>query len=96
MMCDYLTPITAVQSIYPEVFPSSLPPKYWNDVDNQKKFLKDLENRLGITNPEDWQRVRLADIIAHGGRPLMAKYRYSLMKGTTRLYPYLTEMQRYR
>ena len=51
-----------------------LPPGFWNDIDNQRKFLDYVAKKMNITKNEDWVNINTDKIKELGGRQLLRKY----------------------
>jgi hypothetical protein len=72
--------VKALQLVYPQhpwllwKFPQKLPSGFWDNKENQKKFLDWLGNELGFKYMEDWYKIRAKDIIKHGGKALLDKF----------------------
>ena len=86
------SPQKMVKGIYPEIdwLPWKFilsPMNYWDDIQNQKKFMEWLFNELGYTRMEDWYKI--SRNILHdnyGGGLLTGKYS-SLIKMIFAIYP---------
>ena len=52
-----------------------VPAGFWKKKENRERYLDWLEEELKIRKPEDWNRVRRADLKAHFGGGLLAMYR---------------------
>jgi hypothetical protein len=46
---------------------TSVPRSFWNDVNNQKRFLEWASGELGVKSLSDWYKVKSAQIIKLGG-----------------------------
>lgn len=44
------------------------PPSYWEDLENQRKFMRNIAEKYGFHNQRDWKRVSSSLIVQHGGR----------------------------
>jgi hypothetical protein len=56
------------------------------------QFVEYLTSQFGITKPEDWYNIKVADIVKNGGSGLLDKYNGSLVQMLNSLYPqYLQE-----
>jgi hypothetical protein len=69
------------QSLYPhhnwvkrDRVVSRIPSNYWNDMNNQKKFIQKLEQQLNIKQWQDWHNVRHETLIQHGAGSLIRYY----------------------
>lgn len=62
-------------------------PGYWQNLENQRKFLENLSHLFGIKNIQDWGKISSKKVIECGGRPLLKQYGYSLRKALFTLYP---------
>lgn len=51
---------------------------YWDSIENQRAFVKSLEQKLGLQTPSDWKKVTQKDVIHLGGRSLLGKHGGSL------------------
>ena len=47
---------------------------FWDDIENQKKFLDDFAEHHNINSPHEWKDITSTDIIKYGGRGLIEKY----------------------
>lgn len=64
-----------------------LPPLYWKDPNNHKKFLEELKQRFQISNPKDWGKVTLKQVRSiHGGNMLLECYGGSLYRALKSIY----------
>jgi hypothetical protein len=77
---------SALEVLYPELKWKTweverLPVSYWDNMDNQRAFFRQLSKELNIERPEDWYQVRLVDVHNRKGAGLLAKYNGSLIKG---------------
>jgi len=50
------------------------PPGYWSNIDNQRAFLDELANKLDITEPSQWKKIKLSTIRQNGGSSFVGKY----------------------
>jgi hypothetical protein len=57
------------------------PLKYWNNVQNQRRFLDDLAVKLNIKSPEDWYSVKVETVVKLGGTFITRHYDGSLVRG---------------
>ena len=48
---------------------------FWNDINNIKSFLKIIEQKFDIKSPDDWNKVKTADIKKMGGSRLLTRKR---------------------
>jgi hypothetical protein len=63
-------------------------PGYWTNIDNQKRFFQQLEDKLDIRSPEDWYRVTTRQIIQEGGSALIGNYyNWSMLTALKAIYP---------
>ena len=51
---------------------------YWSDLKNQKNFLDNLFERLKFQNLNDWNSIKLIDLIHYGGIGLLRHYKWNL------------------
>eukprot|EP01118_Nematostelium_gracile_P008957 TRINITY_DN2995_c0_g1_i2.p1 TRINITY_DN2995_c0_g1~~TRINITY_DN2995_c0_g1_i2.p1 ORF type:complete len:358 (-),score=67.60 TRINITY_DN2995_c0_g1_i2:91-1164(-) len=66
-----------------------VPRNFWRDRSNQKMFVDDLENELGIKSKEDWYHVSRKEVMARGGGTMLDLYfGGSLFKLLTSFYPH--------
>ena len=72
----------ALQTVYSESFIRKKDKKYWVDTNNQRVFLENVANELGIdlSKPEQWNQIKVADIFNRGGSILLSLYNNSLHK----------------
>lgn len=83
---------SAARSNYPEYewMPwrfAVLPVKFWDNVENQKKCLEWIGERLGIQTMEDWVKVSRQAVMQAGGRRLLGFHQKSLLKTLETVYP---------
>eukprot|EP01114_Cavostelium_apophysatum_P017306 TRINITY_DN5113_c0_g2_i1.p1 TRINITY_DN5113_c0_g2~~TRINITY_DN5113_c0_g2_i1.p1 ORF type:complete len:393 (-),score=65.41 TRINITY_DN5113_c0_g2_i1:145-1323(-) len=70
----------AVQQLYPEYlwdgtrWSIRLSKGFWALESNRRKFIADLELKIGIVNLEDWYKVSKDELFAKGGRKLIDQY----------------------
>eukprot|EP01114_Cavostelium_apophysatum_P022575 TRINITY_DN8211_c0_g1_i1.p1 TRINITY_DN8211_c0_g1~~TRINITY_DN8211_c0_g1_i1.p1 ORF type:complete len:678 (+),score=129.47 TRINITY_DN8211_c0_g1_i1:83-2116(+) len=64
-----------------------LPLAFWNNEQNQLRFLKYLEKKLEIKDPEDWYRFQVEDVLKFKGNGLISRYNHSLQKMLDHFYP---------
>ena len=64
-----------------------VPKFYWNDKSNQLKFLKELEENLGVKQPEDWYNIKYQDVQNNEGWLLLNHYNGSMSRMLRSLYP---------
>ena len=81
-------------SLYPEREWSPLrfgkaPQNYWSTQANQKKFMDELGDKLGIhgTNLEGWYQIPIKTVRAEGGGSLLYQFNNSLSKLLKSVYP---------
>ncbi len=68
-----------------------LPQGHWNSVANQRSFLDHIATKLNITSLEGWFQVTTTKVQHLGGAMLLKKYRGSLPRLLSTVYPeYLT------
>src|SRR5690349_21566900 len=71
----------ALLSVYPHHswmawrFQQSVPHGYWDNMENQRKFMDWLGRELGYKKQEDWYRITWMEISNHGGSGLLS-HRY--------------------
>lgn len=53
---------------------SKYPSSYWQSLDNCKKFLDEVAEKLNIKNPRDWGKVTGQLISDLGGTSLLSNY----------------------
>ncbi len=53
---------------------ASTPRGFWKEARNRREYMTWLEQRIGITSPEDWYGVSLAVFAEHGGSGLLVNY----------------------
>lgn len=62
------------------------PPNFWSSVENQRHYLDDLAQVLGLKSVKDYLHLRVGIIKSHGGTPLLNKYP-SFVNALQKLYP---------
>src|SRR4051812_9121245 len=60
---------------------------YWKDIKNQRKFLEKLGAQLKIRTLDDWNQIKIKDVIDNGGSGLLSHYGGSLQKALKFIYP---------
>lgn len=70
----------------PEWFPT-LPPNYWKNMNNKRKFLERMKRKFEIEKPEDWGKVTIWKITRAGGRALLKINKNSLFMTLKSVYP---------
>ena len=50
------------------------PPGYWENKENIHQFLKKIQLKYNLNNPEDWNSITKKHIISNGGGSLLCKY----------------------
>jgi hypothetical protein len=50
------------------------PRGYWSDLKNQRSFFDALAIKLNIKQPEDWNKVAVATVVAEGGHFVQNHY----------------------
>ncbi len=62
--------------------------RYWDDMSNQRNFMDELAEKLGITNVDGWYKITATTVQQHGGASLLKQYYdNSLSKCLTSVYP---------
>jgi hypothetical protein len=61
--------------------------RYWEDLNNQRKYLFWLEEELGITKPDDWYNITQIEVEMRGGRRLLDTYGDSLINALKCVFP---------
>lgn len=56
------------------------PNSHWKLVSNRKKFLEELESKLGIQEPSDWGSISIQKFKNAGGASILSYYQNSLFK----------------
>eukprot|EP01122_Echinamoeba_exundans_P011235 TRINITY_DN4400_c0_g1_i1.p1 TRINITY_DN4400_c0_g1~~TRINITY_DN4400_c0_g1_i1.p1 ORF type:complete len:204 (-),score=27.30 TRINITY_DN4400_c0_g1_i1:483-1094(-) len=75
-------------STTPSVAKEAKPPNYWNDVATQKRLFDAIAVSMSISSPEQWYKIRLADIYKHGGGSVIRHYYGSnLARALAAVYP---------
>eukprot|EP00011_Vannellida_sp_DIVA3-517-6-12_P014181 CAMPEP_0114607168 /NCGR_PEP_ID=MMETSP0168-20121206/1931_1 /TAXON_ID=95228 ORGANISM="Vannella sp., Strain DIVA3 517/6/12" /NCGR_SAMPLE_ID=MMETSP0168 /ASSEMBLY_ACC=CAM_ASM_000044 /LENGTH=321 /DNA_ID=CAMNT_0001818041 /DNA_START=73 /DNA_END=1035 /DNA_ORIENTATION=+ len=64
-----------------------VPNGYWECRERRRAFLEGVAARRGIHSAEGWRQVSHRDIYAEGGKALLARYEWSLMKALADLFP---------
>lgn len=57
---------------------SPFPNRYWQSLDNRKKFLEEFATKFNIKNPQDWGRITTSQVCEAGGVSLLSMYHGSL------------------
>jgi hypothetical protein len=72
----------ALKDAYPEHFvdikPSRKPVGYWDSIENQRQFVKEIEQKLHITSLDQWYNVTIQFVESQGGAGWLARYRQSV------------------
>ena len=65
-----------LETIYPneEFIFKRKPRNYWDNIDNQRKFMDQYMIDNNITSLDDWNHVRVIDFKKNGGRGILEKY----------------------
>lgn len=61
-----------------EWFSNNVAFKYWNSMENRRKFLEEAAHKLNVKTPSDWGKVPVRTIHKLGGRSLLVHYKDSL------------------
>jgi hypothetical protein len=64
-----------------------VPPGYWDDIANQRKFCDWFASQKDIKSSEDWHKIKVSDIKQYGGSSIMQQYGNSLIKMLETVYP---------
>jgi len=67
-------------------FSQNVPSNYWNNKNNQLKFLNELGKQLGFNQMNDWYNITVKDIKENGGSGLLNKYGNSPSKLIMTIY----------
>jgi hypothetical protein len=57
-----------------------VPPNYWTDMKNQRRYFDWLEEEFGLESKEDWYKVKWVDIIRKRGDSILDIYDNSLCR----------------
>ncbi len=68
-------------------FSTKFPSGHWNSLANQRLFMDELAEKLNITDEKGWYKVSLAMMKKYGGLGLVNKYKFSMHKLLTTIYP---------
>ena len=60
---------------------------YWTSLENQRKFMDDLAQKLGIRQLDGWYKVTMAELLPHGAVTILNLYGRSLSKLLSKVYP---------
>lgn len=90
LIAKYSTYHELLETIYPEiawnVFEDyrKVPRKYWDTLENQRKFMDYISKKLNITSQEDWKDVTRQKLEKLGGSGLLGKYSsfFALLRAT--------------
>ena len=63
------------------------PNSYWSSVENQRRFLTNLEEKLVIKSKEAWYKVSTRTLLENGGNGLLQQYNGSVQQMLSALYP---------
>lgn len=63
------------------------PRNYWKDVENQRRFITEIGEKLGVKKIEDWYNVSRNDIMKQGGRALLMYHKDSFANALCTLFP---------
>jgi hypothetical protein len=67
---------------------SQVPKNVWQDIENHKKYIKHIGDKLGIRKMEDWYQVVVSDFIKAGGGTFINQYyNGSVKKALERAFP---------
>ena len=66
---------------------SSKPRNYWKSLENQKKLVDDLGERLGVTELDGWYDISVTKLIPLGAGSLLQHYNGSLLRLLYAVYP---------
>lgn len=80
----------ALRSVYPE---HSW--QFWRftgdiltgEVHKHRKFFENLGKEVNVKNMDDWYKVQISDIVERGGKLIVRKYQYSMLKTMCCLFP---------
>jgi hypothetical protein len=72
-----------LQSVYPEHVTSSKNKshRYWQDIQNQRKFFDSIAQKYEVYKPEDWQRITAGNVLKEGGSFIKSYYQGSVIQG---------------
>ena len=81
-----------LSSIYPEISWKfwefeTVNKGVWDDLDNQREFLHWVAEKLSIREKKDWYSIKTEDINKLGGSTLLSKYKGSLLKLLSSVFP---------
>lgn len=66
---------------------SNHPKRFWNNPENQRHFLEDFGQSIGITHPKDWGSVSVRQIEQKGGGNLFWIHGRSLFHILRKVFP---------
>ena len=83
----------ALEDTFPEYkwdrlqFEHKFPAKYWQSIDNQRKYFLHMEEKFEIRNFEDWNKIKNSQVKSNGGSGILKIYNNSLYKALTNIFP---------
>ena len=93
---EYPTLSVALRKLYPEFQWTKLPQirqmphefwmNHWKNIDNQREFLNQLQNKLNIQTPKEWSYVSESQLKDHGGYGILF-FHASLNRALKELFP---------
>ena len=75
-----------LNTLYPELKNISAN-NYWHSIENQRKFMDDLYEKLNLQTPLDWKNIKRSQISYHGGYSLINKYNWNFPLLLKTIYP---------
>jgi len=81
-----------LRSLYPdydwqEWLFTNAPHGFWRVPENQRRFMEWVGRKMGVCRWEDWYRVARKDVLRHGGEALLLRYRHSLYRMISAVFP---------
>lgn len=67
---------------------------FWRSLENQRKFLDWVQQKIDLKSPLDLVSVPSAQIIEYGGRPLLSKYNFSVHAAVAQIYGISTSLEK--
>jgi hypothetical protein len=66
---------------------SVCPHNYWDNKENQRKFMDWAGKQMNVNDMSDWYNVTRKDLCSIGGRSLLMKYNNSRLRLLSEIYP---------
>ncbi len=85
----------ALRSIYPEYpwkpWDFNVKKTHWNTMENQREFMDWFAKENKISTIDDWYKIKIKDVVAKGGKPVLEMHRNSLIKALQTVYLLIEE-----